>query len=135
MIQFEITESPDQDVVGDYHLFKNEIYLGTLLTDIIIKDPEIRKSHAFIEVVDNLLLFHPQKDVSFYLLNGKRALTIRKLKTGDMIQIGKTKIKIIGFNFSANPSRKEILDSKLQQFMNQQDARLEVIEKLGQLMK
>jgi hypothetical protein len=135
MIQFEITESPDQDVVGDYHLFKNEIYLGTLLTDIIIKDPEIRKSHAFIEVVENVLLFHPQKDVSFYLLNGKRALTIRKLKAGDVIQIGKTKIKIIGFNFSANPSRKEILDNKLQQFMNQQDARLEVIEKLGQLMK
>lgn len=135
MIQFEITESPDQDVVGDYHLFKNEIYLGTLLTDIIIKDPEIRKSHAFIEVVENVLLFHPQKDVSFYLLNGKRAMTIRKLKAGDVIQIGKTKIKIIGFNFSANPSRKEILDNKLQQFMNQQDARLEVIEKLGQLMK
>lgn len=135
MIQFEITESPDQDVVGDYHLFKNEIYLGTLLTDIIIKDPEIRKSHAFIEVVENVLLFHPQKDVPFYLLNGKRALTIRKLKAGDMVQVGKTKIKIIGFNFSANTSRKEILDNKLQQFINQQDARLEVIEKLGKLIK
>lgn len=135
MIQFEITESPDQDVVGDYHLFKNEIYLGTLLTDIIIKDPEIRKSHAFIEVVENVLLFHPQKDVPFYLLNGKRALTIRKLKVGDMVQVGKTKIKIIGFNLSANTSRKEILDNKLQQFINQQDARLEVIEKLGKLMK
>lgn len=135
MIQFEITESPDQDIVGDYHLFKNEIYLGTLLTDIIIKDPEIRKSHAFIEVVENALIFHPQKDVPFYLLNGKRALTIRKLKAGDLIQMGKTKIKITGFSFSANQSRKEILDSKLQQFMNQQDPRLEVIEKLGQLMK
>ncbi len=135
MIQFEITESPDQDVVGDYHLFKNEIYLGTLLTDIIIKDPEIRKSHAFIEVVENVLLFHPQKDVPFYLLNGKRALTIRKLKAGDVVQMGQTKIKIIGFSFSANQTRKEILDNKLQQFMNQQDARLDVIEKLGQLMK
>lgn len=135
MIQFEIVESPDQDVIGDYHLFKNEIYLGTVLTDIIIHDPEMRKSHAFMEVVNDVLLFHPQKDVSFYLLNGKRALTIRKLKASDIIQIGKTKIKIIGFSFSATHSRKEILDSKLQQFMNQQDARLTVIEKLGQLMK
>ena len=135
MIQFEIVESPDQDVIGDYHLFKNEIYLGTLLTDIIIHDPEIRKSHAFIEVVDNVLLFHPQKDVPFYLLNGTRALTIRKLKAGDVVQMGKTKIKIIGFSFSPSTSRKEILDSKLQHFMNQHDPRLEVIEKLGQLMK
>lgn len=135
MIQFEITESPDQDVIGDYLLSKNEIYLGSLLTDIIIHDPEIRKSHAFVEVIEDKLLFHPQKDVPFYLLNGKRALTIRKLKAGDMVQIGKTKIKIVGFNYTANPTRKEILDSRLQQFIDRQDSRLTVIEKLGQLMK
>lgn len=135
MIQFSIVESPDQDIIGDYHLFKNEIYLGTTLTDIIIHDSEIMKSHAFMEVVEDKLLFHPQRGVPFYLLNGKRALTIRKLKAQDIIQIGKTKIKINHFEFTPYKKRKDILDEKLQQIIDQQDPRLEVIEKLGQMMK
>lgn len=135
MLEFDITESPDSDVVGHYHLSKNEIYLGQVLTDINIKDPLLLNSHAFMEVLADKLLFHPQKDIGHYLLNGKRALTIRKLKTGDTIQIGATKIKILAFNHTPNPSRKEILDGKLAQFIETQDPRLEVIELLGQMMK
>ncbi len=135
MIDFEISESPDQDVIGVYHLFKNEVYLGQTLTEIKIKDPLLLDSHAFMEVLDDKLLFHPQKDVSHYLLNGKRALTIRKLKAGDTIQIGKTVMKINHFNYTPNPSRKEILDQKLASLVENQDPRLEAITSLGQLMK
>lgn len=135
MIEFEIFESPDANIIGPYHLFKNEIYLGQSLTDINIKDPLILNSHAFMEVLTDKLLFHPQKEIGHYLLNGKRTLTIRKLKIGDIIQIGNTKLKITGFSFTENPSRKEILDQKLASFIENQDPRLEVIEMLGQMMK
>lgn len=135
MIEIEILESPDRDVIGQYSLSKNEIYLGQVLTDIQINDSLLLNSHAFMEVLDNQLLFHPQKDAGHYLLNGKRALTIRKLKNGDTIQIGQTKFKIISFNYTQDPSRKEILDQKLASFVENQDPRMEVIEMLGQLMK
>src|SRR5690554_1657238 len=135
MIEMEILESPDRDVIGHYALSKNEIYLGQVLTDIQIKDPLLLNSHAFMEVLDDTLLFHPQKHAGHYQLNGKRALTIRKLKNGDVIQIGQTKFKIISFNYTHDPSRKEILDQKLASFIENQDPRLEVIEMLGQMMK
>lgn len=135
MIELEILESPDRDVIGHYSFSKNEIYLGQVLTDIQIRDPLLHDSHAFIEVLDDKLLFHPQRDTGHYQLNGKRAITIRKLKNGDTIQIGATKLKIISYNYTHNPSRKEILDQKLADFIEQQDSRLEVIEMLGQMMK
>lgn len=135
MIEFEILESPDADVVGHYLLFKNEIYLGQTLTDINIKDPLLLSSHAFIEVIEDKLLFHPQKDVGHYLLNGKRTLTIRKLKVSDTIQIGKTQMRIKNFSSTPQFTRKEILDKKLTTLMQNQDPRLEIIEILGQMMK
>lgn len=135
MIEFEIMESPDSDVIGHYLIHKNEIYLGQILTDINIKDPLLLGSHAFMEVLEDKFLFHPQKDIGHYLLNGKRALTIRKLKNYDIIQIGKTKIKIISYQYKYYPSRKEILDQRLASFIASQDPRLEIIEMLGQMMK
>ena len=135
MIHFEITKSPDLNVISTFKYFKNEIYLGKNALDLNIVDSSLKKEHLLLEIPENDLLIHPQKDVEFYLLNGKRATSIRKLKVGDEIIIGNTHLKILGYEKTVNPSKKEILDKKLTKLIESNSQRISVIEKITKLMK
>jgi hypothetical protein len=88
-----------------------------------------------LEVIGNDLLVHPQKEVPFYLINGKRASAIRKLKVGDQITIGQTILQISVFAESEKESKKQILNEKLNQLIETSASRLSVIEALSKLMK
>jgi hypothetical protein len=135
MIQFEITSSPDENVVAPICFHKNQIYIGRSNGDLLIKDNEIRNSHLMIEVIGPELLIHPQKDVEFYLINSKRASVIRKLKVGDIVGIGKTIIKIIAFQETKRVTKKEILNEKLNKLIEENSLRLPAIESLTKRMK
>src|SRR5690606_24642108 len=100
-----------------------------------IKDPELENIHIMLEIIDDELLIHPQQGVEFFLLNAKRATTIRKLKNLDIIQIGKTKIKILAFEKTLKESKKSILDAKLSQLIEENSSRLNVVELLTKKMK
>lgn len=135
MIHLEITESPDNNVLSEFRYFQNQIYLGRSSGDLWIQDNELLPSHIMLEVIGNDLLVHPQKGVEFYLLNGKRATNIRKLRLNDKIVIGKTQIKIAGFSETIRESKKDILNQKLNALIEENSARLPVIESLTKLMK
>ena len=79
MIHFEVTQSPDNEVLEKFQYFQNQIYLGSKRCNLNIRDKEIYETHLMIEVVENQLLVHPQKEVAFFLINGKRATNIRKI--------------------------------------------------------
>lgn len=135
MIHIEITESPDHNVRTTFQYFKNEIYLGSHGHDLSIDDPGLLSSHVLIEVPEKELLIHPQSGVEFYLLNGKRTTSIRKLKPKDTVTIGNTTIKVIAFEPTELPTKKEILTEKINKLMEQDSARLPVIEKVSRLAK
>lgn len=135
MIHFEITQSPDGDVKSKFKFLQNEIYLGKKNGNLVIDDPSLHDTHLMIEVVEGELLVHPQKIVSHYLIDGKRATTIRKIKPGQVITIGKTLLKVIEFEGTQLPTKKEILDSKLNHLLEINSDKLQVIEKLAQMMK
>lgn len=135
MIQFEITEGPDFNVHAPFKFFQNQIYLGKNSGDLWIEDPELLNIHIMLEVVGKDLLIHPQKGVPFYLLNGKRATTIRKLKSLDQIQIGKTHLKILAYEETVLESKKFVLDAKLSQLIKENSSRLAVVELLTKKMK
>lgn len=135
MIHFEIIQSPDLNVKTTFQYFKNEIYLGSNALDLTIVDPGIKASHLLIEVPERDLLIHPQKDVEYYLLNGKRSTAIRKIKAGDTITFGNTTLKIIAFEHTIRASKKEILNEKLAQLIEQGSGRLPVIEKITRMTK
>jgi hypothetical protein len=135
MIQFEITSSADENVIAPFCFHQNQIYLGRSIGDLLIKDHEIRNSHMMIEVIGSELLIHPQKDVEFYLLNAKRASMIRKVKIGDVVTIGKTTFKIIAFNETKRATKKEILNEKLNELIEENSSCLPVIESLTKRMK
>lgn len=135
MIQIEITKSPDLNVIYSFEFQKNDLYIGNSSGDLIIQDPELKKSHLMLEVIEKELIIHPQSGVEYFLLNGKRTTTIKKIKASDKITIGKTEIKIISFSFSIINRRKEILNDKLAKLIDIQSARLPVIEQLSKMMK
>ncbi len=135
MINFEIIESPDANVKTAFKYFKNDLYLGRELGDLLIQDSSLLPSQLMIEIVDQELLVHPQKGVDSYLLNGKRATSIRKVKAGDTIGFGKTVLKILDFAPTPDRTKKTFLNNKLTSMIEKESPRISVIEKISQMMK
>lgn len=135
MIQLQILRSPDANVLREYKFFQNQLYIGRTNGDFCIQDPGLSRSHLLIEVIEGDLLVHPQKDVDHYLINGKRATEIRKVKAGETITIGNTQLKILSFSETQTRSKKQILDAKMSQLMQEGSERLRLIEKLVRLSK
>jgi hypothetical protein len=135
MIKFEIIESPDQEVLNTFEYFHNLIYIGRSRGNLTIEDPAILKSHLVLEVVGKDVIVHPQKSVEYYLINGKRATTPRKIHAGEIVTFGHTKMKLISFEETAAYSKKNILNAKLDQLIESGSQKLPVIEALSKLSK
>ncbi len=135
MIQLEILEGPDRNVIAAITYHQNQIYLGRETGDLKIQDPGLLPSHAMLEVIASDLLFHPQKAVEHYLLNGKRATTIRKLKVGDHVTISRTVFRVMAFNETLRESKKEFLERRLAGLIDEASPKLAVIEILTKLQK
>lgn len=135
MINLEIKESPDSNVISTFKYFQNQIYLGRTSGDLWIDDKSLFATHVMLEVIGKELLIHPQKGVEFFLINGKRASAIRKLKPSDQVTIGQTVISVVAFEETVKVSKKNILNAKLNNLIDQNSPRLTVIERLSKLMK
>lgn len=135
MIKLEFIKSPDFDVLSTFQYFQNELYIGKTAGDLRIKDPSLKSSHVMIEVVEGELILHPQTNVEFYLLDGKRASTVRKIKKGQFITIGATQFKIVDFEQTQFSSKKKILDQKLAHYIEVNAPHLKCIEQLASMMK
>jgi hypothetical protein len=135
MIHLEILTSPDKNIETQFQFFQNEVYLGFSSGNLHIKDAELKASHVMIEVVEKDLIIHPQKDVESYLIDGKRASNVRKIKMNQKITVGKTTFKVVNFEETTFHSKKSILDSKLNQLVEENSPRLAAIEKIAKLMK
>lgn len=135
MIHLEIIQTPDPNVQATFQFYQNQLYIGRSSGDLLIQDIELHSSHLMIEVINNELLIHPQKNVTSFLINGKRATAIRKMKSQDILTIGKTSLKLLDFSDTHLVTKKEMLNKKLQQLINQQAPRLVAVEALTQMMK
>lgn len=135
MINLEIKESPDSNVISSFKYFQNQIYLGRTSGDLWIDDKSLYATHVMLEVIGKELIIHPQKGVEFFLINGKRASAIRKLKPNDQVTIGNTVINVLGFEETVKQSKKNILNAKLNTLIDEESSRLPVIERLTKLMK
>lgn len=135
MIHIQIVQSPDNNILTEFRYFQNQLYVGRSTGELWIQDKDLFASHIMLEVIGKDLLIHPQRGVEFYLLNGKRASAIRKLKTNDQVTIGHTIIKVLGFEETIRESKKDILNQKLNQLIEDNSQRLNVVESLTKLMK
>jgi predicted component of type VI protein secretion system len=135
MIQFEIIKSPDRDIQKDFTFFHNEIFIGHSKGHVRINDDQLSSSHIMIEVIENELIIHPQSSVDHYLIDGKRATSVRKLRPGQSITIGETEFRIKDFKYTEFKTKKTILDEKLAHLIEQESSKLSIIEDLAGMMK
>lgn len=135
MISFQITNSPDLNVMRSFTFHQNLIYLGSKRGNLSINDPGVLESHLMIEVIGPILQVHPQTHVDHYLLNDKRSTEIRKLKIGDSLTIGETRLKILAFEETRDESKKEFLNRKMNELMSSRSKKLDLIEELAQLSR
>lgn len=135
MIAIEVLETPDANAKAAFRFFKNDLYIGHKSGDLLISDPELLASHLMIEIVENELLIHPQKGVTHFLINGKRATTIRKVKIGESIGIGTTTFKVTEFSLTPDLSKKTYLNQKLARLIDANSPSLPVIEKISAMIK
>lgn len=135
MIQFEIIKSPDRDIQKDFTFFHNEIFIGHSKGHVRINDDQLSSSHIMIEVIENELIIHPQSGVDHYLIDGKRATSVRKIRPGQSIKIGETEFRIKDFKYTEFKTKKTILDEKLAHLIEQESSKLSIIEDLAGMMK
>ncbi len=135
MIEFEIIESPDQNIITTFKFYNNAIYLGSKSKDLSISDLDLKPLHVLLEVPEKELLIHPMRNVDYFLLNNKRSTSIKRIKKNDLIKIGNTIIKITDFEFEEKLSKKEILTTKMNQLIEENSSLLPLIETLSNMMK
>jgi len=135
MIEFEITDSPDQNIIAKFKLYKNAIYLGSKSKDLSITDSGLQSLHLLLEVPEKELLIHPMKGVDFFLINNKRSTSIKRVKKNDTIKIGNTFLKILDFEFEEILSKKDYLNQKMNQLIEENSNLLPIIETLSNMMK
>lgn len=135
MILLEILSSPDKTILTKFEFHQNQIYIGRNCPTLNIADPGLLDSHALIEVIENELIFHPQAGVSSYLIDGKRASNVRKIKAFQTISIANTNLRVLQFKETEFPSKKSILDEKLAKLLEEKSPRIQVVEQLGRMMK
>jgi hypothetical protein len=112
MIEVQITNCPDPDFQGTWKFYKNQIYLGFPEGDIS-PEGELPSFGFMIEVLPDFLQAHPNPNVEFWLLNGKRASKPRKIKIGDTLQVGNIIFKVTEAKFQEFQTKKQILDKNL----------------------
>lgn len=135
MIEFEIIRSPDLDIQQIYSLYYNQIIIGRTRGHTLIDDHQILDSHLMLEVIENDLIVHPQPGVTHYLLDGKRATNVRKIKVGQKITIGGTELVIKDFKETVFKTKKMILDEELAHLMEIDSPKLAIIEEIAGMMK
>ena len=135
MIKFEVKDSPDRNVISSYEYFQNQIYLGKTNGSLQINDKDLHALHIMLEVIGTELIIHAQKNVEFFLINGKRSSAVKKIKKNDQITIGATTLIILDFTETIHESKKGILEKKLNQLIEENSPLLAVIERLTKRIK
>ncbi len=129
MIKIEIITSSNKDQIGQFALYKNNITLGNHRHDI---DLGLKDSFS-INLENGKLKFINDKKP--YLLNRKKALSNRNLRTEDSIILGETELKVIDYKEEENLTSKQVFDSKFEEILQEAGDRLQVLKNFQKRMQ
>lgn len=134
MIEFEIIDSPDPELIGKNIFYKNQIFIGPKGKDVYIPSSN-KLGNVSIDVFPQCLAVTPNRDIDFFLLNGKRSNTTRKVNIGDIIEIDDNKIKITNAEYQVYQLKEDILKDNLKEIIENNPKKLEIIKTLEKKLK
>lgn len=94
-IVLEVLEGADRGLV--YRFDSDAILLGRLNTDLVVRDSDVSRRHAIIEVFGDEVYLRDLNSTNGTWVNGRRVSTSR-LRTGDRIKLGRCVLSF-GFHF------------------------------------
>ncbi|MAW07105.1 MAG: hypothetical protein CME61_02365 [Halobacteriovoraceae bacterium] len=106
MITFEITQSDDIESIGEFTFNIDRLKIGDLLnSNFVLYEKWFRSSciTLFISKDRLFLKAHPEK---IFMVNDIKYSGSKLLKINDVVEIGKTKIKIKSFSPTFDPEFK-----------------------------
>jgi hypothetical protein len=135
MIKFEIINSPDSEMIGEFEFTRNLITLGGEHDHVWLHDPVVSDTHLTFEVTEKHLNCYLNQDLEFFHVNGKRTKVFKTLKVNDVIKVGHTEIKIIFCSLTQIDSLKETLNKNMDLIIKDHPKILEVIKELKDMIK
>lgn len=128
MIHLQITHSIDKDLIGDFQFAKNLIYIGKTEGDLRIENDLIMNQHLFIEIYDSKVIVQPNKNLEYFLVNGKRTTGPKYLKINSEIDLGVIKFKLINFMLSKIITPREKMNEITDELIQKSHPIIEVIQ-------
>ncbi len=135
MIEIEIIQSPDPEVMGLRSFCKNIVYIGNNKGDVLIRDDKIIDYHLTIEVNAYNIYAHIHPNIPYFHLNGKRTSGIINLVPGNLLTIGNTTIAFKDASYQEELSKRDILNTKLNQLIEADAPELEILALLEQRVR
>ncbi|MEX0797818.1 MAG: FHA domain-containing protein [Bacteriovoracaceae bacterium] len=131
MIKLKVKECPNPDYIGSYTFDKNLVYIGgNIDADLLLDDSDVGSNHLFIEIVNNQLLAHLNKDQDFFLVNGKRTTKFKFLNVGQDIKIGSSVVAVEIFAPTDIVAKREVLNKNTEELIQENSPLLEFIKEL-----
>lgn len=111
MIELEITNSPDEEIIGGYSTFKNDLIIGRSCdSDFPIEDSKLDDIHCMIRLLPTHLYIRSVPGSAQFLLNGKKFEGEKRLQIKDKVIIGDTEISVKGFLYDPTSSPGDFKD-------------------------
>lgn len=136
MIQFQITLSPDSDVLGIEQIDKNSVTIGIKDCDILINDEDIGELIIELKISEeNILTATPLTEEKKFWVNNKVYSFEKKINPMDIIKVGSTEIKIISFAQTVSPDFDKISVSRLEELYSQNSPVIELLNQFEQQLR
>ncbi|MFZ8932794.1 MAG: FHA domain-containing protein [Bacteriovoracaceae bacterium] len=134
MIEFEVVNSPDQDIIGPHIYHKDNMTVGrSLQNDLIILDPQIALHHIEIKIGKQVLV----SSISSlpFLISNKKVINEINYKLGEEIKIGTTILKINKHISIVQENKNIIFENNYQMIESEKPAIIEVLENIETELK
>ena len=116
MIEIEILKTTNNDRQGSYKIYQNQLTIGSNIKNYIyLPEDDLPDSTCQLTIKQNKLFISFNESNFQYHLNKKICKISKSLKINDEIQLSNTRIKIINFIEETVITRKEFLNSKVQE--------------------
>jgi hypothetical protein len=121
MISIKILECSNSNLIGNTVFYSNLIEIGSTNGDILLQSKDYMNHLFYVETVEDYIQIIPNPNIDFYLLNGKRSLSQRKLQKSDTITYNDFVFSVIDFSYTEMINYDDIISKKFNDLNEEED--------------
>lgn len=108
MIHLNFISSPDENIIGDYQVHYHDLVISSKAgADLFLDDPEVKKSLVLQTTESGLKITYED----YYLVEGKKHSGSKILQIGETLQVGQTKLRILGQIAKTAAQKRNIIEA------------------------